>query len=75
MTDCPDREMLARFVAGTASPAERRLIVRHLLAGCVCAGGLRSVFRPAVAEGAYDGLLARWLTWARDRELLEVGSP
>ena len=52
MTGCPDCETMARFMAGTASRSERRVIVRHLLARCtLCASRLRSVLRPPVDEG------------------------
>ena len=36
---------------------------------------VRSAFRPAIEEGAYEGALARLATWARDRELAEAGIP
>lgn len=76
MTSCMEREILRRFAAGTASASECRQVVRHLLAGCgPCATGLRSAFRPAIEEGAYDGALARLATWVRDRELVEAGIP
>jgi hypothetical protein len=76
MTACVEREILHRFAAGTASASERRLVVRHLLARCgPCAAVLRSVFRPAMEAGAYDGALVRMATWARDRELAEAGLP
>ena len=76
MTSCVDREILHRFAAGTASGSESRQVVRHLLAGCgPCAAAFRSAFRPVVEEGAYDGILARITTWARDRELAEAGIP
>lgn len=76
MTSCVECEILHRFVAGTASASERRQVVRHLLAGCgPCAAAARSAFRPAIEEGAYDGALARMITWARDRELAEAGIP
>jgi predicted PP-loop superfamily ATPase len=49
-----------RFVAGSASPAERREIVRHLLARCGrCAALLRSAVRPPVREAAYEDVIAR----------------
>jgi hypothetical protein len=76
MTACVERQILHRFVAGTASGRERRQVVRHLLAGCgPCAAAVRSAFRPAMEEGAYDGALARLVTWARDHELAEAGIP
>lgn len=34
MESCPDREILQRFAEGTASRAECRTVVRHLLARC-----------------------------------------
>ena len=76
MTGCLDGDAAERFVAGTASRSECRKIVLHLLAGCgACAGLLRSVFRPAVEEGDYDGALARMTDRARAREPAEVGRP
>jgi hypothetical protein len=70
MTICLDREVLDRFVAGTAGGRERRQVVRHLLAGCgPCAALLRSAVRPAVEEGAYDGALARMTAQAWVREV------
>ncbi|HYU34082.1 MAG TPA: hypothetical protein VEW48_18155 [Thermoanaerobaculia bacterium] len=70
MTGCVERQILNRFVAGTASGRERRQVVRHLVAGCgPCAAAFRSAFRPAIEAGAYDGALARMATWTRDHEL------
>jgi hypothetical protein len=49
-----------RFVAGTASRSKRRVIVRHLLAGCSpCAARLQSAFQPPIEAAAYDDLFAR----------------
>ena len=62
LTSCADRRAMDRFVAGTASRSEGRVIVRHLLAGCsACAALLQSAFLPPVEAGAYDDLLARWV--------------
>ena len=76
MTSCLDGDTAERFVAGTASRRECREIVLHLLAGCgACAGLLRSIFRPPVEEGDYDGALARMIDRARAFEPVEVGRP
>jgi hypothetical protein len=76
MTGCVDCEILHRFAEGTTSGSERRQVVRHLLAGCgPCAASLRSAFRPAIEAGAYDGVLSRFTTWARDRQLAEAANP
>ena len=76
MTTCVEREVLHRFAEGTASASECRQVVRHFLTGCrSCAAVVRSAFRPAIEEGAYDGALARLATWVRDRDLVEAGFP
>ena len=48
-------EVLARFAAGEATPEERRLVGRHLLAGCgICAQSLSLVaFPPRSGEGRF----------------------
>ena len=44
----PEPDLLLRFLRGEASQAERRAIVRHLLAGCrVCAAVTRPVWHLA----------------------------
>jgi hypothetical protein len=41
----PAKEVLQRFMAGSASPAEARLVVAHLLKGCpACLGVTRQLW-------------------------------
>jgi len=62
MTGCPRRAAVERFIEGTASRRDCRVLVRHLLAGCgPCAALLRETFRPPVREQDYDEALARWI--------------
>lgn len=66
---------LERFAFGTASPAENRSLVTHLLKGCsFCSRKLASLLRPDVQPAAYDVVFARversvadtWSTLRRD---------
>jgi hypothetical protein len=52
---------LARFARGSASAAENRRIVAHLLAGCpACGARLGSFLTPRSAPaGAYDAVFSR----------------
>jgi hypothetical protein len=53
--------LLAHAVAGTASRAELRTVVAHLLRGCPdCAGRLRALLAPPQPEAAYDRALGRF---------------
>ena len=62
MTSCLERDVMDRFVAGSASRRECREVVRHLLGGCgACAAVLREAFHPPVQERDYDEALARWI--------------
>jgi len=46
--DHPTPALLLRFLYGEASPAERRTVVRHLLAGCrQCAAAFQPAWRSA----------------------------
>ncbi|HEX4963521.1 MAG TPA: hypothetical protein VF173_22015 [Thermoanaerobaculia bacterium] len=65
----PSEETLKRFVAGTASRAESRTIVAHLLKGCLsCTGQVRAFMEPAqVQRDDYDSALNRF-----DRGLVDA---
>jgi hypothetical protein len=62
-------ETLKRFVAGTASREENRVVVAHLLKGCVpCAQKLRELMEPEpVSRRAYEPALDHF-----DRGLIET---
>ena len=54
----PTDEQLERFAQVSASRAENRLIVVHLLRGCPnCAAKIRKAIDPEIAEEAYDPTL------------------
>jgi hypothetical protein len=51
---------LQRFAAGTATRAESRAIVLHMLRGCAsCAATLNAALYPEVPSGAYDAVFER----------------
>lgn len=57
----PTDEQLERFAQVSASRAENRLIVIHLLRGCpACAANIRNAIDPELPEEAYDRVLDRW---------------
>lgn len=54
--DHPTPEMLALFMAGQASRAENRLVVRHLLAGCAsCVAVTRGIWQGTTTLGEDQG--------------------
>lgn len=83
MTEHPPSELLTGFLLGRLAPAERRLVVFHLLRGCrLCREKMAplsgAMFRPgrdevpAGTDRDYDGpvgrAFARILDWKGDRE-------
>jgi len=80
MKNHPDSELLERFLRGKLKPAERRRVVRHLLAGCercrtlagqLWAGAAERPLAPESPEGiespVYQGALDRAIELARER--------
>jgi hypothetical protein len=57
----PTRADLLRFLLGTTSRQENRLIVRHLLANCpACTAALSQMWKEPIAPTAYDQALDRF---------------
>jgi anti-sigma factor RsiW len=60
--DHPSEDILQRFVSGTASREESRIVVKHLVKGCpACARKIRELMAPKAVPGpAYEDPLARF---------------
>lgn len=75
--ECPRPDVLLRFLLGTTSRPESRLVVRHLLARCpACAATLRQLrheppLSPPPAPADYVPAFDRADVWVR--ELLQKG--
>jgi hypothetical protein len=60
--DHPSEDILQRFVSGTASREESRIVVKHLVKGCPeCARKIRALMEPkAVSRSDYEDPLDRF---------------
>jgi len=67
--DHPSEDILQRFVSGTASREESRIVVKHLVKGCpACARKIRDLMEPkAVPGSSYEDSLNRF-----DQGLIEA---
>ena len=65
----PSEDILQRFVSGTASREESRIVVKHLVKGCpACARKIRDLMEPKAVPGpSYEDPLARF-----DQGLMEA---
>ena len=52
--DHPSEDILQRFVSGTASREESRMVVKHLVKGCpACARKIRDLMEPKAVPGSF----------------------